>query len=77
MTALGHSRSARSLKVLRCGIVGRIQTVKRRRLSCMTIYGLFVMSGEPAIAEPGVCPICESRHCNLARALQRRSEIRR
>jgi hypothetical protein len=38
----------------------------------MTLYAMELASGAPVSLERGVCPICGSRQCKLARALAQR-----
>jgi hypothetical protein len=46
--------------------------LKQRNVSCMTLYAMHLASGVPVDREPGICPVCGSRRCKLARALDRR-----
>ncbi len=40
--------------------------------SCQTLYAMQLASGVPVEREPGVCPVCGSSTCALARNLARR-----
>jgi hypothetical protein len=42
------------------------------RPSCQTLYAMQLASGVPVEREPGVCPVCGSSTCSLARNLTQR-----
>jgi hypothetical protein len=42
------------------------------KVSCMTLYAMHLASGVPVELERGTCPVCGSRRCKLARALEQR-----
>ena len=49
-----------------------VHALKPGKVSCMTLYAMSLASGVPVDREPGVCPVCGSAACKLARTLQRR-----
>jgi hypothetical protein len=52
---------------LRC-----MHALRRPKVSCMTLYAMHLASGIPVDREPGICPVCGSRQCKLARVLEAR-----
>jgi hypothetical protein len=55
------------------GWFGRwMHAFKPGKMSCMTLYAMHLASGVPVEREPGICPVCGSHQCKLARALERR-----
>ncbi|HZO77840.1 MAG TPA: hypothetical protein VFB39_07325 [Solirubrobacteraceae bacterium] len=55
------------------GWFGRcLHALKSGKVSCMTLYAMHLASGVPVVMEPGVCPVCGSHQCKLARALAQR-----
>jgi hypothetical protein len=54
------------------GLLRWIHALKVPRVSCMTLYAMHLASGVPVDREPGVCPVCGSRQCKLARTLEGR-----
>jgi hypothetical protein len=53
-------------------VARRMQALKPGSVSCMALYAMQLASGVPVDREPGICPVCGSRQCKLARALERR-----
>lgn len=49
-----------------------LHALKPGKVSCVTLYAMHLASGVPVAMEPGVCPVCGSRQCKLARALAQR-----
>jgi hypothetical protein len=49
-----------------------MQSLKPGQASCMTLYAMHLASGVPVDMEPGICPVCGSPQCKLARALAHR-----
>ena len=43
--------------------------MRGHRVSCITLYAMQVAGGVPVVTKPGVCPMCESLECELARML--------
>jgi hypothetical protein len=49
------------------------RALKPGKMSCMTLYAMHLASGVPVEREPGICPVCGSTVCKLARTLRRRA----
>ena len=55
------------------GWFGRcMHALKPPKVSCTTLYAMHLASGVPVEREPGICPVCGSRQCKLARMLEER-----
>jgi hypothetical protein len=49
-----------------------LDALKRPKVSCVTLYAMHLASGIPVDREPGICPVCGTDECKLARMLAQR-----
>jgi hypothetical protein len=73
MNELAQFPSQRRSPLLRLGLRRHLRALCATKPSCQTLYAMQLASGVPVEREPGICPVCGSATCGLARNLARRS----